>query len=215
MFSRLQSDLPQMRARLYRLTAASSAVVIPCFALSGLLAPDLLPFVLGEKWDPVVPLYQVLTLLGAVNAVAIFDRSVLIAAGRGQVAFLLTVGQAILGIVLVLAALDYGIMAIGIAIVARQYLYWPVRLWVLKRAIGASPTTYLLQWLRPAMAATAMIPAFLAIEHFGSPTWPTLLRIVVASGCGVCTYLLCLRLLSRRAFQEIVSTMKSLWQGRL
>jgi PST family polysaccharide transporter len=104
MFSRLQQDEVRLREWLYRLTAASSALTLPCFALAAALAPVAVPFVIGAQWSASVTIFQILTLLGAVNSVAYFDRSVLLARGRARAAFLLTLGQSILGIVLVLVA---------------------------------------------------------------------------------------------------------------
>lgn len=159
-FSRLQNDRPRLLAWFYKLTSMSSTTAIPVFALALVTAPVMLPFVFGPQWGPSVVLFQVLSLLGALNAVAYFDRSVLIAIGKAKAAFLLTLGQALLGVALVIVAVPWGVMAVAVAVTTRQYLYWPMRLFTLKRNVGVSPGKYLGQWLRPFLTSlVAIIPS--------------------------------------------------------
>jgi PST family polysaccharide transporter len=203
MFSRLQDDRDRLREWLYRLTGASSAVTIPCFALAAVLAPVLLPFILGSQWTASVVLFQVLSFLGAINAVASFDRSVLLATGRAKDAFLLTFGQSVLGIVLIAVAVPYGVFAVAIAVVARQYCYWPVRLVVLRRAIGIRPWTYLAQWLRPFAASLVMF----AVIYGTVWLWPVLmssplLYLPGAALIGGVVYLAVLRAIDPRVFLD-------------
>ncbi|MFS0733986.1 lipopolysaccharide biosynthesis protein [Microbacterium sp. 1P10UB] len=148
-FSRLQNDRPRLLAWFYKLTSMSSTTAIPIFAVAGTTAPVVLPFVFGAQWAPSVILMQILCFLGALNAVAYFDRSVLIAVGKARAALLLTLGQAILGLVLVVIALPWGVVFVAIAVTLRQYAYWPMRLAILKRNVGVEPWRYFLQWLRP------------------------------------------------------------------
>ena len=180
MFSRLQDDPVRMRSWLYRLTGASSAVTLPCLAVVALAAPVALPAVFGAKWSASVPLLQILTLLGAINAVAYFDRNVLVAVGRSRLALLLTLGQALLGVALVLGAVSYGVIAVAIAVVARQYLFWPVRLTVLRRVLGVDLKTYFAQWLGPFLAACAMLPLLFLVPRLLA--YPLGLKLVLVAG---------------------------------
>jgi O-antigen/teichoic acid export membrane protein len=175
-FSRMQDDPERMRTWLYRFTGTSSAVMLPVFAVSALAAPVLLPFVLGPQWQPSAVLFQVLTLLGAITVVAYFDRSVLLALGKARTAFLLTLGQCLVSLVLVFAAVPHGTLAVAIAVVVRQYAYWPVRIFVLKKNVGVSVGTYLLQWLRPFLACCLAVVAILAALR----QWPALGSSVAA-----------------------------------
>jgi O-antigen/teichoic acid export membrane protein len=207
-FSRLQDDPGRLLDWLYRLTAASSTLTLPCFTITAILAPTLIPALLGPHWAVSVPAFQILSLLGAINAVASFDRSVLLAAGRARWAFLLTLGQSVLGVVLVLLATPFGVLGVAAAVVARQYLFWPVRLWVLQLAIGLEPLRYLSQWFRP-FAASLLI---LVLHQALLQAWPALrsvpLAYVLALGSsGLALYVLALRLLHPLAFSDMRTAM--------
>ncbi|MBS3180072.1 lipopolysaccharide biosynthesis protein [Pseudoclavibacter sp. Marseille-Q4354] len=148
-FSRLQHDREQMRAWLYRLTSISCCLAMPAFAVLAAVAPEAVPLVFGEQWRESGPLVQILCVLGAINAVAVFDRSALLAVGRNRTAFLLTLGQAIVGIGLVAAALPFGVVAVAVAVSARQLIWWPVRLAALVSGVGIDWKKYLGLWLKP------------------------------------------------------------------
>jgi O-antigen/teichoic acid export membrane protein len=202
-FSRLQSDKAQLCTWLYRLTGASSAVALPCFALAAALAPLLLPWLLGAQWTPSVPIFQILALLGAVDALAYFDRNALLASGQSKEAFLLTLGQSALGAVLVFAAAPFGVIAVAIAVVARQYLYWPIRVRILKRAIGVEPRRYFAQWVRPFVAALLMSMAVVALQW----RWPalptaTLIHLIAGGLLGGALYLAALRVIYPRIYLD-------------
>ncbi|GCE39561.1 probable polysaccharide transport protein [Rhodococcus wratislaviensis] len=148
-FSRLQKQPDRLVSLFYRLVEISSNVAIPVFTLAALTAPVMIPLVFGHEWNAAVVTFQILCILGALNAIGYFDRSVLIASGNSSLAFLLTFGQGILGVALIVFSSQYGVVAVAIAVVARQYLFWPVRLLILRVAVNIRPVHYLVRWLRP------------------------------------------------------------------
>jgi O-antigen/teichoic acid export membrane protein len=163
-FSRLQSDRPRMLAWFYKLTSLSSSFAIPFFALAAITAPVVIPLVFGPQWEGSVTIFRILCFLGALNAVAYFDRSALLAVGRAKSALLLTLGQSVLGVVLVVIALPAGVVAVAVAVALRQYLYWPVRLITLKRNVGVHPGKYWAQWFRPFLVSVVVIAVSLGIS---------------------------------------------------
>lgn len=157
-FSKIKNDRSLLFSWFYRFVGLSSAVTVPIFAIAAATSPVLIPMIFGQEWTGSVLPFQILTCLGALNSVAYFDRSVLIATGNSRAALLLTVGQAVLGIALICIALPWGMVSVALAVAARQYLFWPVRLAILKRRLGVGPWTYFSTWLRPvALTAGALI----------------------------------------------------------
>lgn len=148
-FSRVQKDSNQLVYWFLRLTSISSFTAIPFFALVSASAPTLVPFILGSQWEGSVPIIQVLALLGVINAAIMFDRNVLISVGQGRRAFRMTLGQALLGVALILPGLQFGVIGVASAVVLRQYLFWPVRLLQVKRAVPLRLWPYFKGWLMP------------------------------------------------------------------
>ena len=147
-FSKHQSDMSALRTWLRKLTDSSSSITIPIFTVLVAVAPIAVPLVLGSQWTASVPVLQILCLLGAINSLLIFDRSILIAVGRSGQAFGISVIQAALGLVLIWLAGPYGLLTVAAAVVVRQVLVIPVRFTLVGRATGATIRDYFGGWLR-------------------------------------------------------------------
>lgn len=165
-FSRLQHDNDALRRWLYRLTSISCVIAIPAFAVLAAVAQEAVPLIFGSQWGEAGLLVQMLCVLGAVNAIAVFDRSALVAVGRNRLALGLTFGQAIVGILFVVAALPFGVVGVAIAVSVRQLVWWPVRLWALRRALQIDVWKYSVIFLKP-----FAIGIVSAIAGYGAITW--------------------------------------------
>jgi O-antigen/teichoic acid export membrane protein len=209
-FSRLQGTPDRLRMWFYKLTRITASAAVPIFGLTAVLAPQMIPLVLGPQWSPAVPILQVLTLLGALNSILYFDRSVLIATGHALSGLYLTLGQAVFGVALVLIGVQWGILGITFAVVARQYLYWPVRMAVLKTHIGLHIPRYLAAWAVPFLVTLTAVGAALVIAvflppHDGSLWLTTALQLVVVAfilAVGAFT-------LARSTLREMIAFLKS------
>lgn len=204
MFSRLQADRAQLRAWLYRLAGASSALALPSFALAVAVAPVVIPFVFGPQWHDSVPLFRILSMVGAINAVAYFDRNVLLATGHTRAAVLIAAAQSVIGVLLVFLAVGHGVTAVAVAIVVRQYTLVPLRLTLLKRKLDIDPFGYLGQWFRPLLASLLILGVLCA----AFAQWPVLLGspylaipFAVVVGAGI--YLPAIRVLSPKAYSDM------------
>ncbi len=63
-------DADQLRRRVTTSLRLGAAVLLPVIVPAVLAARSLLPLVLGEKWEPMVPVFQILIVAGIVHAVS-------------------------------------------------------------------------------------------------------------------------------------------------
>lgn len=205
-FARLQAEPPRLLSLLYRMTGVTSIATVPIFAAIGAFATVIVPFVFGPQWESAIPLLQILVFLGALNSLLIFDRSVLVAVGKSTTAFWLSVGQAAMGVALLLVAAPFGLTWIAIAVVARQYAFWPVRLLVLKRVIGYSAVRYLSAWL------IAMLGLFLSwgAAWCLQALWPQAGQPWTAFALFVVLYALVYMIGARRTLSDALSVARSI-----
>lgn len=80
-YSKMQDNLPRLREAYLEVLQITTFL---CFPLAGLIfitAPDLTQILLGEKWMPMVPAMQVLSLWGLVRAIGVTSVSVIYAVG--------------------------------------------------------------------------------------------------------------------------------------
>ena len=85
--SRLQDDLPRFRAAFIKTCRFICLVALPAFAGMAVMAPDLIPVVLGDQWLGSVPVLQILALVGLVHAIQYVNGAAMMA-GRLRVFFI-------------------------------------------------------------------------------------------------------------------------------
>lgn len=82
-YSRTEDVAHMRRARL-RIVRVQSTVLFPFLALLIVVAPVLVPFVYGERWEPAVPLAQILAVSGMASTLGNGIGPLLLAIGRAK-----------------------------------------------------------------------------------------------------------------------------------
>lgn len=166
-FSRVQDDVERLNRVFRQLTFAASALSVPVFSLVAVLATQLVPMVFGPGWSGSVPLMWILAPGWVVGAVMYFDRSILLATRRARTALGLSLFQNVVGIVLVFLFLPLGVAGVAYSRLAR-IITWPIRLFILHRAVALQVWPYLLQTLR---CVAAIAPVVLVIGVLQTTSW--------------------------------------------
>jgi hypothetical protein len=95
---------------------------------------------------------------------------------------MLSTAQLVLGVILTLVSLPYGLFAVAISYVARAYLTLPLQVWLLHRVSGIGPRTTLAAVGAPLAASTVMGVALFAglraLERAGISNFITLATLV-------------------------------------
>jgi PST family polysaccharide transporter len=147
-FSRIQDDLDRRRKAFRLLTVGTTLTAVPALALLAVLGTDSIVFAFGEKWRDSGSIATILAVAFIFGVVVRFDRGYFLAIGRSGVALRMTLIRAVLGSVLVLAAAPFGLMWVVWARSARELIYWPMRMYSLKRYGDLPPASYAVPYLR-------------------------------------------------------------------
>lgn len=128
-YSKVKNDAAKYRQAVLGTLGLVSAVAIPLSGLLFVFAPEGVPLILGQKWAPIVPAFQLLVLVGALRSVTANFGAVYLSRGRPDIQTKTSIMNAsILGITLYPLVLQLGIMG---AVVARlltlvtQFYTWP------------------------------------------------------------------------------------------
>ncbi|WP_119300916.1 lipopolysaccharide biosynthesis protein [Dongia deserti] len=154
--SRLQSDSTEL-IKAYRWMVSKSAM-LSCPALVGLgvLAPEAVPALFGDKWEVSGKIVQIFSFMVVPYALNSFTSPVLMALGRGATLRTFALFQLITTIIFALAAAPFGLLAVAAATVLRAYLALPFQLWMLRSASGLKPQDALSAIARPLLASLMM-----------------------------------------------------------
>ena len=120
-YSKLQDNLPRLRPAYLKVLQFNAFLSIPLAAGIFILAPEFTQIVLTEKWMPMVPALQVLTLFGVLRSISATTAAVFQGVGKPQIATMWAlIRLGVLAAVIYPLTIRWGIMGTSIAVVLSQ-----------------------------------------------------------------------------------------------
>lgn len=187
----LQADREAMRASFLRGLRLVTFLTVPFCIGVALVAPDLIPIVLTEKWLPAVPILQVLCIYATIRSVDTLLPSVLLARYRVKYLFWWTVSL----LLVMPAAFWVGAVwsgALGVA-VAWVMVYPFLTALMAREALHELGLSWKKIWdeVRPVVGASlvmAVVVITVCSTITGTHSQDRLIRLCVAAGLGAFVY---------------------------
>jgi PST family polysaccharide transporter len=203
-FSRIQGDVARLRRAFYTTTQVASVVAFPLFLGAAALAPQLVELLFGAKWLPQsAQVFQVLAALGVLHAVFYFNGPVMLAMGKPHWRLGLNTLNAVANVAVVLAVVQWGIVAVAAAYTVRGYVLAPLQVWVVRRLLRFRVREYMRRLLPALLCSLAMAgivagAVYLAAGRVG-------IVGVVGGGVllGAVVYVGLIRLVSTALFEKV------------
>jgi O-antigen/teichoic acid export membrane protein len=189
------SDIGQLRRFHERATRIHAAVILPLLALLIVTAPELVPWLFGERWTPAVEPVQILCVAGMIAAVLTGYPQIMLAAGKPRA--LLTFNVVLLGVYLGVSwvAAPHGTTALALGVVGVHIFLLVTVYGVLFRRVLEIPVRRLVTDLLPAVACSLLLlaVAFPAAELLRGTETPVPLFALAIGALGGFVYLAALR----------------------
>jgi O-antigen/teichoic acid export membrane protein len=154
--SRIQDDRQRATRVWLRATRFIAALVVPAMLGLVAVAPDFIEVLLGPKWEPAVPLLQLLALAAAVLAVSGLALTVLAALGRAGTVLRFAVFELMMLVVSVAIGLGWGIVGVAGCYLAGVTFARLILTLLASRALGVSLAEVLRAVSGPLQAALVM-----------------------------------------------------------
>lgn len=184
-FSRLQKNPQKLASAFYQAVHFTGLVTFPMFLWLTSTAAVLIPVLLGAKWEPSVPVLQILCFVGILHSVARYSHSVMLACGKANWSLYIGALQTVGYIIGFFIAVEQGIAAVALVYVAVGYLMAPLELAAIRRLTAISYPGFLKQLLPAAIASTIMLVGiFLAKELMQDrlgPVWQLFTMAVIGT----------------------------------
>lgn len=164
-FSRLQSAPDRLANAYERACTMGAALTLPFIILIMLTAPNLVPFVFGVQWQDSATVLQLLMIASCCRALTNFDSTLLVACGRAQLAFRLTLLRTFLNIVGFVIAVKWGINAVAAAVAIATLLMLPVWKFAIEKYSPASVTHASQALVSVAIGLIALSGTVLLVGH--------------------------------------------------
>lgn len=188
--SELQAAPDRAREGFLRGVEALAAVAMPAAIGFALIARDLVPFLLGEKWMDAVPLVEIMTPVMGVQMPLLITQYYAMAVGSTRLVFIREfVFFLIRTPIFIWATLEHGLIGAAWAVAGCGVLHIGLNLALYGRTSGDTALRPAWRARRSIAAALAMAAALLGLRALGvaEPLAP-LLRLMVEIAAGVAVY---------------------------
>jgi O-antigen/teichoic acid export membrane protein len=137
--SRVQQDHARVATGWLRATRMLVAITTPAMLGLVVVAPDFVAVLLGHKWDPAIPVLQLLAVAMAIYAAAAFSTTVLMAVDRTGTNLRFTICEmAVIALALVIG-LRWGIAGVAAGYLSAIIVTRSSLQWLTARTLGISP----------------------------------------------------------------------------
>ena len=202
--SALQADAARMERAYFRLSRASSAVIVPGYVAMALVAPELTIVLFGSRWAESGVVAAILFASGPVLSLQAFSGPLLYAAGRPGVHLRFQLISTVTNIAGFIIAVPFGIAAVAIAFTARAYLLVPLNLYWSRKYAGISVIAYLQQLRGIGVATLCMAVILIAVKlGIGVGQRPVVLILIEFAAAAI-AYLATMYAMDRPLMREIL-----------
>lgn len=213
-FSKLQHDLDRLRRAYYETTHLISFIVLPSFLGFVLLAPQMMPLLFGEKWEPTVQLAQILTLGGIFIATLQFSGSAAWSLGKPNWVLGVRIVSTGARIIAFLIAIPYGLLGIATAYtVSTVIVFVPLYLWLSVQLMKVDIGIYFKQYLVPAFATLIMLVGLFALNQMLTGL-NAYIVVGLNIGVGILLYGVMTRWLEPEMVTKIIRILQTLFPKR-
>ncbi len=179
--SRIAGNRMQFNAVYTDMVVMVSTVWVPAVAGLGLLAPDLVPMVFGDRWQSAISVLQAMCFASVTMPLWAFSGQALSAVGRPDAFARLAYWQLGLYCVVFPVASHFGVFAVGWAWSALSAIMVPVAFVILRQSFGLGIMTLLMKTAGIAFAGAVMI-GLLLLARTVLPTGPWVIAGEVVLG---------------------------------
>ncbi len=199
-FSRIQDNTPEYR-RLYRDTVRGLALIVfPIFAGMALVAPEFVTVFYGPKWQQLIRVLEILTVVGLARSVWVTCSVVFLSKGKPHWEFLINfIYFIVLGIALYVIY-THGLIAVVCTISLLLLFFVGIALVLSLRLIPLTLKNWFDLIRTPLIATVAFSALLLALRFWGINGLPLLLRFLLLIVTGAAVYLIVVYLTDKQAF---------------
>jgi O-antigen/teichoic acid export membrane protein len=180
-FAKIQHEPKRLAEAWARGNQVISAVNVPAFLGMAVIAPEFVPVVLGQNWNPAVPVLQLLSLAGVGSTLQTLNWSTMQAMGRPGVMLRFRLFSTPVTVVAFVIGLHWGIVGVAASFAISRFLVTPVSTSITLRALGVSVGYVRDEGLVVGLAlimAGAVEVARLGLVHAGVPAAAVLALVV-------------------------------------
>jgi O-antigen/teichoic acid export membrane protein len=212
-FARLQGDLQRFRQLLSVGQQLCAMVAFPVFIGLVLVAPLVIPMLLGQRWQDAVVIVQLLGLQGILLSIASVSSPIPQAFGRWDVTLIERLLMTFLITTAIVSGRGFGLSIVVGTMVAATYLMVPVYFYIVQ-CFAKAPVLEQLVWYRSiVVAVVAMAVAVHVWGRVAEPSFSDISLLATSILIGALVYCGVLGLVALPLIRKAKEICTSLWRG--
>lgn len=186
--SSIQKDKARVGRVYLRMCQATAFVTAPI--MFGLLAVSdtFVLVVFGQRWAPMIPVLQILALLGFLQSIGTLVGNLLLSAGRSDLMLSLGIGTGILILAAMVIGLQHGIVGVALGYAIASYLAFLPQQGLALRLVGLSLGDLVGKLWPPTASAALMCVLVYALGRQLPAAWALPLHLAVQVAAGALIY---------------------------
>lgn len=184
-FATIQDQRDRLKRGYRRTMTMLAMVAFPLMTGMLITAPRLIPVLLGGQWEPAIPLFQLLCLVGVLYVLQATNMNILKVTGRSDLFLKLSIVKKVITLTAVAVSIRWGLYGLVIGQVVTAYIAYALNATVAGRLIDYSMKKQI-EDVAPYLALTAVMALFVwLIGHTGALPDGAVLILQTVAGIGV------------------------------
>ncbi|RNC88700.1 MAG: lipopolysaccharide biosynthesis protein [Allomuricauda sp.] len=189
--------LIEQTGKIIKMTAL---VIVPVFLFLSLMAEPIIITLLTDKWKPAVPIMQLICIARLITIISGVNINLLYVIGRTDLALKQHYLKIVVRVVLLLVALQYGIVAIAFAELLSTIIHFFINTYHPGKIMGYGAVSQLKDMKYIFLSALLMtLITYLAVTAFDSD----FVKICIAPFVAVGVYFLCIKIFRIKEYDQI------------
>lgn len=203
--SKKQASTDEMRAMLRRAIKTTSYILIPLLVGLSATSKPVILILLTEEWAPSIPLMQILSFSFVFAPMEIENLQAIKATGRSDIVLKLEIIKKVVGILLIIVAIPYGVTAMAISAVIVAVFSAIVNAIPNKKLLGYTFKMQVKDILPTLLLSFAMFAATFPISYLDINIW---LMLIIQVIVGVVVYVALSVIFRVESFKYILGLLK-------
>jgi PST family polysaccharide transporter len=213
--SLIQDDKELVKSIFLKATRSIALVTFPMVLGAWVTAPTIVHVLLGEKWVGVIPIFQVLCILGLPESIATNTGWIFLSQGRTDVRLKLQIVFSTLFIISFLIGIRWGAIGVAVCYAIASLSATPIQFHVAGRLIGMTFMDIVRATTGILICAVIMAACVLGLGHILPSEWPRWLNLILQISFGIIFYLSLIHIKQLKAYLEVKEILYEQWEGHL
>jgi O-antigen/teichoic acid export membrane protein len=209
-FSKIQSDLPAVRAAYLKTLFFISVITFPL--MLGLIgtAPELVLTIVGPNWKPVITLIQILAIAGLLQSIGSTPGLIMLSQGRSDLQLKTVFAGVIVICIAISIGLRWGINGVAVLYTLSMFIVIPMVFGIAMYLIKLSAKSLLAALMPATVSSLIMLGILFGFKDLMTKAFhlQSAVLLICCIIVGPATYAAALYLIFKKSFFEIVDVVK-------